>query len=69
MHNQIFALFVDELNIVEINMESTDLEELHTVLSGLRPIREESERSHSARHVTQDIFGISAMPTPPTRHL
>ncbi len=43
MHNQIFALFVDELNIVEVNMESTDLEELHTVLSGLRPIREESE--------------------------
>ncbi len=51
MHNQIFALFVDELNIVEVNMESTDLEELHTILSGLRPIREESERSHSARHV------------------
>jgi hypothetical protein len=69
MHDKIFALLMDELNIVEVNMEPTDLEELHTVLSGLRPIREESERSHSARHVTQDIFGISAMPTPPTRHL
>ncbi len=69
MQNKIFTLFVDELNVVEVNMEPTDLEEVHTVLSGLRPIREESERSHSARHVTQDIFGISAMPTPPTRHL
>jgi len=69
MHNKIFTLFVDELNIVEVNMEPTDLEEVHTVLSDLRPIREESERSNSVRHVAQDIFRISAMPTPPTRHL
>lgn len=33
MEDEIFPFFVDELNIGEVNVETADLQEVHTVLS------------------------------------